>query len=84
MAAATNDISNYIDKYLKKDKAKYYVLKLANNKDFTIASYDGKAFELKISYENGQDKILSSNKTGKLVLNEDDLKGIRDFEFTVK
>lgn len=84
MAAATNDIYDIVDKYLKKDKAKYYLLRLANNKEFTIASYDRKAFELKVTYENNEEKILNSNKSGKLVLNEDVLKGIRDFEFTVK
>ncbi len=84
MAAATNDISDYLDKYLKQDKAKYYVLKLANNNDFTIASYDGKAFDLKIIYENNEEKIIKSNQTGKVVLHENDLKGIRDFVFTVK
>ena len=84
MAAATNDIYDIVDKYLKKDKAKYYLLRLANNKEFTIASYDRKAFELKVTYENNEEKILNSNQSGKLVLNEDILKGIRDFEFTVK
>ena len=84
MAAATNDISDYLDKYLKQDKAKYYVLKLANNTDFTIASYDRKSFDLKITYENNEEKIIKSNQTGKVVVHENDLKGIRDFEFTVK
>ncbi len=84
MAAATNDIYDSINKYLKKDKARYYVLKLANNKEFTIASYDRKAFDLKISYDNNEEKIFNSNQNGKLVLNEDILKGIRDFEFTAK
>ena len=84
MTAATNDIYNIVDKYLKKDKAKYYLLRLANNKEFTVASYDRKAFELKVTYENNEEKILNSNQSGKLVLNEDILKGFKDLEFTIK
>ncbi len=84
MAAATNDIYDTLDKYLKKDKARYYVLKLANNKEFTIASYDRKAFDLKITYDNNEEKIFHSNQSGKLVLSESILKGIRDFEFAIK
>ncbi|MBP5470974.1 MAG: hypothetical protein J6Z11_17225 [Candidatus Riflebacteria bacterium] len=84
MASATNEISDWIDKFLKKDKARYYVLRLANNKEFTIASYDRKVFDLKITYENNEEKIFNSNQSGKLVLNEDIVKGFKDFEFIIK
>jgi hypothetical protein len=84
MAAATNDISDWIDKFLKKEKARYYLLRLANSKEFTVASYDRKAFYLKITYDNNEEKFFNSNQSGKLVLNEDIVKGFNYFEFIIK
>lgn len=84
LAAATNDFYNDIDKYLKKHKAKYYVLRLAEDKEFTLGAYSGIAFDLKVTYKNNEVKVYSSNQSGKLVLNEDLLKDFMNIDFIIK